>query len=732
MRPMKMRNGEEDGSRHRVEPQSLVDVEYMLNEWEIHCLILVSFALQVCLFFFAGVRRRSSSHVLGVLMWLAYLSADSVAVFALGHLAVHAGGPRHRLVFLWAPFVLLHLGGQDTITAFSMQDNELWRRHLLIFAQQVALAVYDVAKSPWPDRHLLATVMLMFVSGCVKYAERTACLARARPARLMADFLGGFKDRIDSIKEMQMIARDDGLGSSRYLSSRAFTKFSLNPAMDVMSTDILPNYDWSVSRDIFSDLYSKISRLHHSEQKEYFRKAFRFAEERLYLCYQRLYTKALFRLSPLGALLHLVAFLSTSAAMVLFYVAVKGGQAKQTYSSADVAVSYVLLAGAVTLEVSSFLLSLFTREDLWSHPVICSCVRNPDILKCLFCMTCGNCALLLRRWRPPQHWSEKLAQYSVIGRSAQKASGDSLVPRCIVELLRASDIELDTATTERVPVTDDLRLFVIKKLLDADTMLTDSDFTGSRGEQALRKWMGSLEVPAGTGILSESLRELDFPTSVLVWHIATDVCFFNAAAATGNEEEEKKKIISRQLSNYIMYLIFKRGVMRTSNSQFQVQKAHDEVLHLINAGKDQKKHHGDHELQGKKGRPREEVAVKRLLKSELMESSRQELVRGVDDAALSNPSASAIEVLSDQVLPRAFKVAAALDGIRGRQGAEQAASRWDLIAAVWLEMLYYVGPRCGAAFHRQHLSTGGELITHVLVLMYIIGPLGYHPRMLAF
>jgi hypothetical protein len=719
---------------------SLADVEQLLNEWEIQCLILLSFALQVFLFLAAGIRRRNSSRVVGVLIWLAYLSADSVAIFVLGHLAVHAGGPSHQLVFLWAPFVLLHLGGQDTITAFSMQDNELWRRHLLTFAQQAALAVYVVTKSPWPDRRLLATVMLMFLSGCVKYAERTACLAAARPDRLMADFLGGFQDRISSIKEMQTIAREGGgLGSStsRYLGSRAFAKISLNPAMDVMSTDILPNYDWSVSRDIFADLHSKVSRLDHPRKEDYFRQTYRFAEQKLFVCYQRLYTKALFRLSPLGAFLHLVTFLSTSAATVLFYAAVSGGdQAHRTTtsynSSADVFVTYVLLAGAVTLEASAFILSMFTRQDLWRHPVLCSCVRNHRIIKFVFFLTCGNCAAMLRRWRPPRHWSQKLAQYSVIGRCAQQQAsgcGYLIMPRCIAK-------RLAPAGAKPVPITDGLKFFIIGKLLDGDAMLTDdSDFTGSRGELALNKWMASLEVPAGTGaVLRQSLKDVDFPTSVLLWHIATDVCFFRAGGGGGDgcappAGEEKKRIISRQLSNYIMYLVFKCGVLRTSGSQFLLLKAHDEALRLIkqNGGGDP-----DAPREGEAGRHRREhEAMERLLRSGLLERGSQELAAAADPAPLNPGSGGAIEVLSDAVLPRAFRVAAALDSVRDLQGGQTAAaSQWDLIAAMWLEMLYYVGPRCGAAFHRQHLSTGGELVTHVLVLMYVVGPLGYHPDML--
>jgi len=107
-----------------------------------------------------------------------------VAIFVLGHLAVRAGQPRHQLMSFWAPFVLVHLGAQDTITAFSKQDNELWKRHLLSLVTQVAVAGYVVAKASWPDVRLRAAVVLIFVSGCFRYAKRTGCLYSSSPAKL--------------------------------------------------------------------------------------------------------------------------------------------------------------------------------------------------------------------------------------------------------------------------------------------------------------------------------------------------------------------------------------------------------------------------------------------------------------------------------------------------------------------------------------------------------------------
>lgn len=64
------------------------------------------------------------------------------------------------------------------------------------------------------------------------------------------------------------------------------------------------------------------------------------------------------------------------------------------------------------------------------------------------------------------------------------------------------------------------------------------------------------------------------------------------------------------------------------------------------------------------------------------------------------------------VLPRAQDVAHELISINNDS------DRWSLTAEVWRE----IAPRCGGSFHYEHLSTGGEFITHLLVLMYILGP----------
>jgi hypothetical protein len=162
------------------------------------------------------------------------LTADSVAIFVLGHLTFHANGPQHQLLFFWAPFVLLHLGGQDTLTALSLQDNDLWTRHLLGLVTQVAAAGYVVSRISWPDRRLLAAMILMFFSGCFKYAERTLCLYRASPTRLTESSMASLDayanmvagGEVESLLTQTLIQLYQA--NKLQYSSQAFHEFSLS------------------------------------------------------------------------------------------------------------------------------------------------------------------------------------------------------------------------------------------------------------------------------------------------------------------------------------------------------------------------------------------------------------------------------------------------------------------------------------------------------------------------
>ncbi|GJS82357.1 calcium uniporter protein [Tanacetum coccineum] len=120
--------------------------EHLWDTWHLRGFIILSLLLQTFLVILAPLRKRTSSNWIIIPLWLSYLLADWVANFAIGLITKGQGNPtgllagktdhdtiaaEKDLLAFWAPFLLLHLGGPDTITAFALEDNEFWLRHLL-------------------------------------------------------------------------------------------------------------------------------------------------------------------------------------------------------------------------------------------------------------------------------------------------------------------------------------------------------------------------------------------------------------------------------------------------------------------------------------------------------------------------------------------------------------------------------------------------------------------------
>ncbi|BBG98798.1 Protein of unknown function D [Prunus dulcis] len=149
-------------------------VRKIWNKWELRAMVLISLSLQAILILIGSCRKHSTSNILRIVLWLAYLSADSVATVSLGILSNN----QEDSPAFWAPFLLLHLGGPDTITAYSLEDNELWLRHLLGVAVQVLVAFYVFLRA-WSNKVLNFLAIPMFIVGIIKFGERTWVLRSA-------------------------------------------------------------------------------------------------------------------------------------------------------------------------------------------------------------------------------------------------------------------------------------------------------------------------------------------------------------------------------------------------------------------------------------------------------------------------------------------------------------------------------------------------------------------------
>uniref|UniRef100_A0A0D9W2E3 DUF4220 domain-containing protein n=1 Tax=Leersia perrieri TaxID=77586 RepID=A0A0D9W2E3_9ORYZ len=669
----------------RPDSRSIARVHELWIEWEIQCLVLVSFSLQAFLLFASGFRKRHRLPVLQGLLWLAYLSADSVAVFVLGRLTLQTGDPRHQLMIFWAPFLLLHLGGQETIAAFSMADCALWKRHLLNLLTQSTLAIYVVAKQWGGDRRLLAPMLLIFICGVGKYAERAWYLWRAGSrvpgSSSIPDHVTGarreferevfwYYDRLNHIVAENLQLHFDLVME---LATRGF-QLSLDFLMDVIPAKSLrPETDWNegllrriISSENRADLVYKLAEVH------------------LSLIYDYLYTKFGGLLGVL--LLHgPTTLVLTSTALSLFLIAQvdQKGTPTSNYYGTDVTISYILLAGAVALEISSIL--MWFKSSYWPYMTI-SYLQHRDCLRAFRTVLLFIVRHLSRQSRV--EWSVKLPQYNMINTCKRENQAGPLerMARCI---------GIERGYTTHVVVSPDVKNVLLDQLLEIATSSTAQqlDFANFHGQWARNgiDWPCSSEstadqhsssggIAAQDALRISAIQQLDFVSSAILWHFVTDICLLTVHEEAAGSISRLRRC-SEELSNYIIYLIVKCNVMLGSDGHYVVKVARRDVMLFLG-----------------------------------MVGSRTEFIQKVRDG---DPDVNLKEF---PALDRAHRVCSVLLKMKAHD-------RWKLISLVCVEMLCYVAHNCGAGFHAKHLSTGGEFVTHVKMLLFIIGvPLRGHSK----
>uniref|UniRef100_A0A452XKI1 DUF4220 domain-containing protein n=1 Tax=Aegilops tauschii subsp. strangulata TaxID=200361 RepID=A0A452XKI1_AEGTS len=603
-------------------------IQQLWNEWEIQCLVLASFSLQVFLLFFAGFRKRYDSRALSVLLWLAYLSADTVALFVLGHLTcvVH-DDPRHQMVLFWAPFMLLHLGGQDTITAFSMEDCALWKRHLLNLTTQVALAIYVVGKQWQGDKQLVAPMVLIFISGTAKYMERIWILGRAGS-------WGPISRPWGPLCGQRRIPRDR--------TSKLFRMTVLNQEeLDCLKSDEGVNL------------------------------AYKFAETQLSLIYDFFYTK----FGSLDGVLHrLTILIINSTALSLFVLHHKGGKrrseaVKYYYRVADVAISYILLVGAVALEISSILMWLMTS---YSPSNVCTGSRGGHSPKIV--------VSILKRLRPAQgsnrlEWSGKLQQYNLIDEIIQEEKARKEYGWLKWIMWRMGIKQQDDTTTKHVAISPEVKKVFLDKLCDNYGRLYFSSFTA---EWAAYIPSSSSGFGAAPQIVRRIFEDLDLVSSAFLWHLVTDICLVR------DETPSKLRTCSQHLSNYIMHLVYRCNLMVDADGCLFFE----ECIQWIETSCK----HANYD------------------KRDFLQRLRHER-----DMSLTE----SLEHLAGLATHCAFVL----------KNEVAAADQWDMITTVWIEMLCYIARNCDHGFHAKQLSAGGEFLTHAKMLMFPIhrpvDPSGY-------
>ncbi|KAK3220450.1 hypothetical protein Dsin_014420 [Dipteronia sinensis] len=640
------------------------------NLWEIRSLVLLSLSLQIILIMFGSRRKINNPQsfigiILNAIVWCAYISADWVATVALSVMASNEADCEHAsskardsLQAFWAPFLLLHLGGPDTITAYSLEDNELWLRHFLGLVIEVGVAFYVFVRF-WSSNSLTFLSIPMFITGIVKYGERTWVLWSSNTQR--------FKNSLDPL--ISGYAPFPDLFNYKFTSNKLVVQEGINPDDHIL---IEAYYSYKRLKYLFANQiideyhYNSYDIINGKSAED----AFKLVAIELGFIYDVLYTKAAIVYSRIGISLRCISSISSVSALVLFSIIID----MQSYSLIDIMVTYLLLVGAVLLEIYAFILLFYsdwTRLWLVKFKVAKHYHMSKTLVDNFWRFT--NC--LHSRLSNNKRWSESMGQYnlmsSVFGTKQRRYLGLEKLS-CTSELCEFSE-KYQYLTWEDVNISLQETIFKYLKERADELQQTLQPFL-----QSFQKTRDKLLSRSGEDVLrrygyDHLLVDEEYDARIIIWHIVTDKYYrydLNNVQGNANKLNQDCKI-SKWLSDYMLYLLlFCPSMLPKGIGEIRYEHTYVDATIKLPPSEQRCK-------------------VNKELKSNICPRSVFERARGL-----------ASQLKGDE------------------NGWEK---RWEMIREVWLEMLAYAAQNCEWIEHAQHLMKGGELLTHVGVLMVNFG-----------
>nr|XP_043631476.1 uncharacterized protein LOC122602927 [Erigeron canadensis] len=650
------------------------DIKHMWNEWALRALLLISLASQIILILLGNVRKYNPRTRVRMALWFAYIMTSAVASAALGVIIrtafdvstdSHTLSQLHKIstsefMSFWAPFLLLHLGGPDTITAFALEDNELSLRQFMEIIFQSGVALYILLLS-WPGcSHLPLLSMLVYMAGFIKCTERIRALRQANTENLRESMLGppdpgpdypkfleefhlkksqGFNVKIVEVAETPLLADDHSYPAEGKEISEAYDLFQTFKRLfvDLILTFKDRDYSQSYFRHLKSD------------------DAFRVVEIELGFAFDMLYTKANVVYTFTGLRLRLLSIIFLLMVPVGFYY-VRG---VDDYHFMDIVITYLLIGTAIFMEIIAVYTML--RSD-WTDLWLSQWNLTRKILIFPFFKKVTK-----------KRWSGSIAQFDLISVALEEKPASFLK---IQKAVGIDDIRVKHRYKTYSKVSDDLKELIYCQF--REFMVLNSD------PKALCTHKGSFSLRKNEcDALLWSITKVEFDQSILIWHIATTLCFLEVDNQDG-ADIGVCRTESKHISDYLLYLLVSYPLMLPRGiGMIRYRDTCAEAKRFFN----------------KKGLITEKVeACRKLLEVDCMDIL-PSIVKG--DRCKS-------------VLFDGCRLALTLKKMKRER-------IWRVTSQVWIEILAYAATHCSGFFHEQQLRKGGEFLTHVWLLMAHLG-----------
>lgn len=634
------------------------------NDWASQIGVLLSLFFQVILHIFANVRRRDGgSFWLRSPLWVAYQLSDSTATYAAGQLLFSGATKDHHLIAFWVPFLLLHLGGPDNITAYALEDSKLWGRHLLSLVVQFLAAGYVLYRHIIGSGTLLmAAAGLISVVGAVKYAERTWALRSAKFSNLQSSL----KVREHDMHHQQFYTEyQDWYNDGDLALHHAHSLFHICKRGIVDCVIVRDDPDSLDSLDI-----KIIQGL--SEDREHM---WRVMEMELSLMYDILYTKASVVHSWPGYCIRVIAPPAIATSLVLFQLS-----SKDDYSLVDVYITYTLLGGALVLETKSLLVALgsswvfaflcATQWDWLRHSVLCA-GRWHQLRYTFFALRRSwPCKRIMTG--SSRRWSRTMGQRNMLRSCARQADPTNQRLDNLFKMLSLSKW-WDKRYSWTIDVSEKVKKLALN--LTANDINTMGLRRTSWGERALNE-----DLYPGLWKELEVYHGVDFHESVISWHIATDLVLAEIDRRGHHKSDDNVELVS-VLSNYMMFLLVDSPDMLPGLPQNWLYE--QTCIQL-------KKICTEHNTSSPKNLFRSHHH--RWKPSELEREIAIDIMSEFEESNVSNPRLSYARVIALKLLRRKENMV-------------------DALLSLWLNFLAYAANRCNREAHARKLGKGGELLT---------------------
>lgn len=561
----------------------------------IETLVLIGIVTLFLLLVLGSYRRQCSHEAVKLIVWAAYTVSYTLVSYTTGLMQTYQYGGS-SLFAVWVVCLLLILGNVDSISAYSLHDNDNWKRIYIRQLVQFFWVGWIVGEYGEPKFNIPVWTIYgiaVFTTSTLTESFQLASKSYSLPActKWVADYM-----KYEHEQQNSLVPNPRAMHGYGYVVTGENDIVMHRPAPDYI-TRLRPDDPklvtveqiWTCKAKLLHPQYLESSRLkdiclsmalskmlnrrfagfHLAESKlektrafvfqgllsgegdDRYERAFRVIEVELGFVHDFFYTKYYVLFSSHNNRSYAIIFpaLSFPFCVWLAYLLFERFQTppdKQTYSSSssssprnyDALVTMIIVLGIAVLQVLQ--LYFYFASDWCKVYLISKYVKktawqnNPKIEK--------RIAFIVSQMKTFRHWQNKVGQYSLLHKFNYRAKYKNALCRLTFGLVEKTKIGRDKET---IDLTNEVKKAVIDSLVRSSGRLTN-------GVTALRANGAEQLMWACTGL----------PTlthSILIWHIATSLCECEHKRKLGGEGEavEMRTYVSvaSNLSKYCAYLV---------------------------------------------------------------------------------------------------------------------------------------------------------------------------------